>query len=74
MKKAVADLKTKSIKQLEIEISKLREEIAKLKLEIKINQPKDANLLFKKRKQLARMLTVLTEKKELERIKNLSQK
>jgi len=74
MKKAVADLKTKSIKQLEIEISKLREEIAKLKLEIKINQPKDTNLLFKKRKQLARMLTVLTEKKEIERIKNLSQK
>ena len=74
MKKAIADLKTKSIKQLEIEISKLREEIAKLKLEIKINQPKDTNLLFKKRKQLARMLTVLTEKKEIERIKNLSQK
>jgi ribosomal protein L29 len=74
MKKAIADLKTKSIKQLELEIGKLREEIAKLKLEIKINQPKDTNLLFKKRKQLARMLTVLTEKKELERIKNLSQK
>jgi len=74
MKKAIADLKKKSIKQLEIEIAKLREEIAKLKLEIKINQPKDTNLLFKKRKQLARMLTVLTEKKELERIKNLSQK
>ena len=74
MKKAIADLKKKSIKQLEIEIAKLREEIAKLKLEIKINQPKDTNLLFKKRKHLARMLTVLTEKKELERIKNLSQK
>ena len=74
MKKTITDLKTKSIKQLEIEIAKLREEIAKLKLETKINQPKDTNLLFKKRKQLARMLTVLAEKKELERIKNLSQK
>jgi ribosomal protein L29 len=72
--KKIADFKEKSINELEREITKLREEIAKLKMEVKINQPKDTNLLFKKRKQLARMLTVLTEKKELEKIKNLSQK
>jgi len=69
--KKINDFKEKSIDDLEKEIINLKEEIAKLKMETKINQPKDTNLLFKKRKELARMLTVLTEKKE---IKNLGQK
>jgi len=72
--KKIADFKEKSINELEREITKLREDIAKLKIEIKINKPKDTNILFKKRKQLALILTILTEKKELEKIKNLSQK
>jgi len=69
MRKLSANFKEKSVKELEKEITKLREEIAKLRVESKVNQPKDTNLLFKKRKQLAQILTILTEKKELEKLK-----
>lgn len=69
MKKIVKDLKAKTIKELEKEKVSLIEEIAKLKLSEKAVPQKDKNLLFKKRKQLAVLLTVLTEKKELEKIK-----
>ena len=41
------------------------EEIAKLQLSFKSNPPKDTNLLMKKRKQLAVLLTVLGEKEEV---------
>lgn len=69
MKKIVKDLKAKTIKELEKEKISLIEEIAKLKLSEKAVPQKDKNLFFKKRKQLAVLLTVLTEKKELEKIK-----
>ncbi|MFN4212566.1 MAG: 50S ribosomal protein L29 [Microgenomates group bacterium] len=71
MKKAVREYKTKTLLELEKEAHRLREEIAKLKLESKINPPKDTNLLMKKRKTLAVILTLITEKKQMEEIKKL---
>lgn len=64
MKKRVKELKEKTIKELENEAKELREEIAKINVESKINPSKDSNFLVKKRKKLAVILTILTEKKE----------
>lgn len=69
MKKKFKDLRGKSRQELGKETIKLREEIAKLMLERKVNQAKDTNILTKKRKTLAVVLTILTEKKEIENLK-----
>ncbi|OGK25103.1 hypothetical protein A3A46_03890 [Candidatus Roizmanbacteria bacterium RIFCSPLOWO2_01_FULL_37_13] len=69
MKNKVSGLKAKSTHELEKEAKNLREEIAKLRLELKVNPPKDINILMKKRKQLAITLTIIGEKKELEKLK-----
>ncbi len=70
MKKITNELKGKNVKELERETQKLREEVARLKLESKVNAQKDTNTLTKKRKRLAVVLTVLTEKKEIEKLKS----
>ncbi|MCX7880908.1 MAG: 50S ribosomal protein L29 [Patescibacteria group bacterium] len=69
MKKVVKEWQKKSIKEIENEINKIREEIAKLRIEMKVNPPKDTNILIKKRKNLAVALTILTQKKEEETLK-----
>lgn len=69
MKKIIVDLKEKSIKELEKEINLLRQEISKSTIEGKINPVKNTNELFFKKKKLARLLTVLNEKKTIEKIK-----
>lgn len=68
MKKEVKELKQKNIKEIRKEVESLRREIAQLKLEQKINPPKDTNLLKKKRKKLAVLLTVLKEKEDIEKL------
>lgn len=65
MKKTTKTYIEKTNKELEKEVSLIREEIAKLQLSFKSNPPKDTNSLMKKRKQLAVLLTLLTEKKEV---------
>jgi ribosomal protein L29 len=69
MKKLVEQLRKKTIKELEKEIIKQRELIAKLRLQVKVNPPKDTNQLGKERKKLAQLLTIAGEKKEEEKIK-----
>lgn len=64
MKKLTKQYREKSLKELEKEVTILREEITKMKLNQKVSPPKDVNLLFKKKKQLAVLLTVMSEKKE----------
>ncbi len=71
MKKNLVELHKKSVKDLEKEAKSLREEIAKIRLELKTKPPKDSNLLIKKRKMLARVLTILQEKKEEQEINKL---
>lgn len=68
MKTIVKELRQKSVQEILKEINKLRQEIAKLRLENKTNPSKDTNLLFKKRKKLAIMLTILKEKEDWELI------
>ena len=51
----------KTINELYKQVEDLRREIVKLKLEAKVNPPKDSNLLIKKRKALARLLTKLAQ-------------
>lgn len=63
MKKDIKKYQQMEIKELEKEILKLREELARLKLTIKTSPPKDTNLIIKKRKNLARLLTILNQKK-----------
>lgn len=65
MKKTTKTYIEKTNKELEKEVNLIREEIAKLQLSFKSNPPKDTNSLMKKRKQLAVLLTLLTEKKEV---------
>jgi len=65
MKKITKTYNEKSNKELVKEASLIREEIARLQLSFKSNPPKDTNSLVKKRKQLAVLLTVLSEKKEV---------
>lgn len=62
MKKVKKELEGKTVKELEKQTQVLRVEIAKLVLNRKVSPAKDTNLIVKKRKQLAVVLTVLTEK------------
>lgn len=66
MKKITKTYREKTSKELIKEIYPLREEIAKLQLSFKSNPPKDTNSLMKKRKQLAVLLTILSEKRDVE--------
>lgn len=64
MKKIRSEFKGKSEKDLNKEAMRVREEIARLKLELKVSPQKDTNLIFKKRKRLAVILTLLKENKK----------
>ncbi len=70
MKKLTKELTNKTIKELVKQSQTLREEIAKLTLNQKVNPSKDTNITVKKQKELAVILTVLTEKNELEKLKS----
>lgn len=63
MKKDNDKIKSKSIDELNSEIKLLQGEIDKLKMEKKINPAKDTNLIAKKKKQYARILTAQSDKK-----------
>lgn len=70
MKKFTKELSGKTEKELEKQTQLLREEIAKLVLNERVNPSKDTNFLKKKRKALAVLLTILKQKKELETLKS----
>jgi|GEM_PF-2006146 len=70
MRKTTKKYQEKDVKELKKESLKLREEIAKLKLTNKMKPTKDSNLLIKKRKELAVLLTVLSEKEIYEKSPN----
>lgn len=63
MNKSTKNYIGKKPEELAREESLLRGEIAKLTLEARSNPQKDSNLIFKKRKQLAVLLTVKNQKK-----------
>ena len=68
MKKIINELREKSLKELEKEKHDLYEEMAKYQVEKKINMQKDTHTMAKKKRKLALILTLLTEKKELENL------
>ena len=68
MKKKKIEIKSKSIPELEKAEIKLREEIARLRLELKVNPAKDTNIIMKKRKELAVILTIMSQKKEIKKL------
>lgn len=70
MKKIIKELKTKNLSELIREADLLKKEIVKIKLSWKVNPLKDTNILKKKKKQLARLLTIISEKKQLENLKS----
>ena len=63
MRKMTKIYSDKSKAELAKEEMNLRREIAKLTLEKKTNPQKDTNTVFKKRKSLAVLLTVMSGKK-----------
>lgn len=63
-KKVIRELRKLDIKELIQKAESLRKEIAHLKLEFAVNKPKDTNIILKKRKELAAILTIIGEKKE----------
>lgn len=62
MKKEVQDLKQKAVKELQTEVEKLRSEVAKSRLDLKVNRQKDTNIISKKRKRLAMLQTLINQK------------
>jgi len=63
MKKQSESIRTKSSSELNKDVGLLRQEIAKLILESKVNPNKDTNFIYKKKKELALTLSVIAEKK-----------
>ena len=62
MKKQITDLQGKSVADLVKEVAAVRAEVAKLKVEAKIKPQKDTNLIKKREKHLAHILTVISQK------------
>ena len=57
----IADIRKLSTKELTVEVSKLREELAELRRHIYMGDNQNVRAVRAKRKDLARMLTVLSE-------------
>ena len=66
MNKLADKYRKMSLSELARREQELRKEIALLKLNMKISPPKDTNLLGKKRRELAVVLTIKKEKESLE--------
>ncbi|OGK28670.1 50S ribosomal protein L29 [Candidatus Roizmanbacteria bacterium RIFCSPHIGHO2_02_FULL_40_9] len=64
-KNEVKKIFDKSLNELQKDVTELRGELARTKVEFMVNKPKDTNILAKKKKQLAVTLTVVNEKKSL---------
>lgn len=63
-KKIIQELRGLELRELIKKAEDLRKEIANLKLEFVVNKPKDTNIILKKRKELAAILTIIGEKKD----------
>ena len=69
MKKEIKDLQSKSVKDMNDEVKRLREEIATFSMKAIVNPSKDSNIIPKKRKRLAVLLTIITKKQQEEAVK-----
>jgi len=64
MSQKIKALNGKDIKELEKEALSLREEIARISIDVKVNKPKNTNEITQKKKQLAVALTIISTKKK----------
>ena len=68
MKKYANEFRKQNPQDLVKESMKLKNEINKLKIEWGINKPKNTNIISNKLKRLSVLMTILGEKKELEKL------
>ena len=68
MKKYAIEFRKQTSSELVKESLKLKNEINKLKIEWGINKPKNTNIISNKLKRLSVLMTLLGEKKELEKL------
>ena len=68
MKKYATEFRKKTVKELEKESKDIKNEIEKLKIDWVVNKPENTNVISSKQKKLSVLLTVLSEKKELENL------
>jgi ribosomal protein L29 len=61
----------KSISELKTDAEKLREEIARLRFDLSLNKLKDTNMIKKKRRDLARILTRIRQLEIIDGDKNV---
>ncbi|PIQ73843.1 hypothetical protein COV58_00285 [Candidatus Roizmanbacteria bacterium CG11_big_fil_rev_8_21_14_0_20_36_8] len=62
MKKLIKEFGAKSITDLKSEVSKVRNELAKLLIERGVKPEKDSNVISKNKRKLAVMLTLIHQK------------
>lgn len=67
-------LKGLDLKELKIKVKTLREETANLVLDKNMKKLKDLKMIFKKRKELARILTLIRQKELLVQLESRSKK
>ena len=60
------ELRTKTVDELIHELRVMRSEVSKLAIDMKIGKVKNTNSLYIKRKDIARVLTYLSEKQSVE--------
>ncbi len=60
------ELRTKTADELVKELRDLRFEVAKLSIDMKTGKIEDTNKLYKKKKDIARIMTFLSEKPKVE--------
>jgi ribosomal protein L29 len=58
------ELRTKTTDELLKELRDMRSEVAKLTIDMKIGKVENTNALYRKKKDIARVMTYLSEKKE----------
>lgn len=68
MKKYAKEFRKLALAELVKESLKLNNEINKLKIEWGINKPKNTNIISNKLKRLSVLMTLIGEKKELEKL------
>ncbi len=62
MNKSMSKIQQKSVAELNKDLAQLRSDITKITVESRLAPQKDSNLVTKKRKEIARILTVMNQK------------
>ncbi len=65
------ELFTKTIQELKKVLSETRQELFLLKQDLAQSKLKDTSTISRKRKDIARILTIIKEKENLENVKNI---